>query len=110
MMLFKIWVPTMALALSWAVVQAAPTHTGQDLAKSRQCLGCHQVEARRVGPPFAAIAGRFAGRPEARDYLAQVIRKGSSGQWGAIPMPAQPQVSAMDAQRLAAWILSLQVK
>ena len=83
------------------------THQGRDLARARQCLGCHQVDARRVGPPFTAIAARFGGQPGARDYLADVIRKGSTGQWGAIPMPAQPRVSATDAQRLAAWILSL---
>lgn len=86
---------------------AAPP-SGLALAKTRQCLGCHQVDAKRVGPPFTAIAQRFGGQPDASDYLARVIRQGSSGQWGAIPMPAQNQVSAFDAQQLAQWILSLQ--
>ncbi len=80
---------------------------GQALASQRQCLGCHQVDARRVGPPFRAIAQRFQGQPQAAQYLAQAIRNGSSGQWGAIPMPAQPRLSDADAMRLAQWILSL---
>ncbi len=83
------------------------THQGLELARARQCLGCHQVEARRVGPPFAAIAERFGDQPGAAEHLADVIRRGSVGQWGAIPMPAQPRVSPIDAQRLALWILSL---
>jgi cytochrome c len=80
---------------------------GMSLASQRQCLGCHQVDARRVGPPFRAIAERFQGRAEAAGILARAMREGSKGQWGAIPMPAQTRLSDTDAQRLALWILSL---
>lgn len=80
---------------------------GLALAKQRRCLGCHQVDSPRVGPPFSAVAQRFHGQPEAAQYLARVIRSGSSGQWGAIPMPAQTRVPPEDALRLARWILSL---
>jgi len=76
-------------------------------ARSKQCLACHQVDVKRVGPSFTAVAERYAVSPGARQYLAGTIRDGSRGKWGAIPMPAQPQVSAVDAARLAAWILSL---
>lgn len=81
---------------------------GLKLAGQRQCLGCHQVDSRRVGPPFRAIAERFQGRTEAAGVLARAMREGSRGQWGAIPMPAQTRLSDTDAQRLALWILSLQ--
>lgn len=80
---------------------------GQALAAKSRCLGCHQVDSRRVGPPFRAVAKRFRGQPEAAPYLARVMRQGSSGQWGAIPMPAQTQLSPVDALALAQWILSL---
>uniref|UniRef100_UPI003341261A c-type cytochrome n=1 Tax=Castellaniella defragrans TaxID=75697 RepID=UPI003341261A len=103
----KIWVLAFGLAVFWPAAWAASPLQGPDLARERQCLGCHQVDARRVGPPFTAIAARFGDAPGARDYLAEVIRKGSTGQWGAIPMPAQPRVDSLEAQRLAAWILSL---
>ncbi len=98
-------VVSMCAAEAWAAGETAAG--GQALAGQRQCLGCHQVDARRVGPPFRAIAERFQGRPEAAGHLARVIREGSRGQWGAIPMPAQTRVSDVDAQRLALWILSL---
>ena len=81
---------------------------GLKLASQYQCLGCHQVDSRRVGPPFRAIAERFQGRAEAAGVLARAMREGSRGQWGAIPMPAQTRLNDVDAQRLALWILSLQ--
>ena len=80
---------------------------GQALAAKSRCLGCHQIDSRRVGPPFRAVAQRFKGQPEAAQYLAGVMRHGSGGQWGAIPMPAQTQLSQQDALLLARWILSL---
>lgn len=76
-------------------------------ARSKQCLACHQVDTQRVGPSFLAIADRYAAAPGGQQYLAGTIREGSRGKWGAIPMPAQAQVNALDAARLAAWILSL---
>ncbi|MFW7341506.1 c-type cytochrome [Pollutimonas sp. H1-120] len=80
---------------------------GVDLAKSNNCLACHQVDKKRVGPAFTVIAQRFAGQEGADAYLAGAIRNGGRGRWGAVPMPAQPQVSPTDAKLLAAWILSL---
>jgi cytochrome c len=81
--------------------------TGADLAKARNCLACHQIDAKRVGPSFKLIAERHAGQPSAQEYLAGTIRSGGRGRWGAVPMPAQPQVSPEDARAIADWILSL---
>lgn len=81
---------------------------GVDLARAKNCLSCHQVDKKVVGPAMTVIAERFAGGQEgAQDYLAQAIRNGGRGRWGPVPMPAQPQVSQAEAQLLAAWILSL---
>lgn len=80
---------------------------GVDLAKANNCLACHQVDKKRVGPAFNVIAQRFTGQEGAEAYLAGAIRNGGRGRWGAVPMPAQPQVSSADARLLAAWILSL---
>lgn len=88
-----------------ALAYASPG--GLDLARASQCMACHQVDTRRVGPPFNAVAQRFGGQAGVDEYLAKVIRSGSRGQWGAIPMPAQSQVSEADARKLAQWILSL---
>ena len=77
------------------------------LAQANNCLSCHRVDRKVVGPGFAAIAERFAGNPGAVDYLAQSILMGSQGRWGPVPMPRQTHVSKADARTLAKWILSL---
>jgi len=78
------------------------------LAAARQCLACHQLDQKRVGPAFLLIRDRFLGDAAAIPYLAQSIRQGGRGRWGAVPMPAQPQVSQAEAEALAAWILNLE--
>lgn len=80
---------------------------GLGLSQASNCAACHTVDKKRVGPAFRAIAERYADTDGAEDYLAQAIRKGGGYRWGAIPMPAQPQVSEVQARELAAWILSL---
>ena len=93
------------------VLNAGAAHaqtTGLDLAKSKACMACHQVEAKRVGPPLISVAQRYAGQGDAMvDYLAGKIRSGGRGAWGAVPMPAQTHVSPEDARALSEWILSL---
>jgi cytochrome c len=88
----------------------AQSTTGLALAESSKCMACHQVDKKRVGPSFEVIAERFAGQEGAVPYLSNAIMRGGRGRWGAIPMPAQPQVSPANAQLLAAWILSLAEK
>ncbi|HEY0294938.1 MAG TPA: c-type cytochrome [Bordetella sp.] len=86
---------------------AARAQSGADLAASKNCLACHQVDTKRVGPPFRSVAERYAGQSTAMDYLTDKVRHGSRGDWGAVPMPAQTQVSEADAKALVQWVLSL---
>jgi cytochrome c len=88
-------------------VSQADLDKGLALAKSKTCLGCHQIDAKRVGPAFQQIAQRHADTPGDLDYLVGAIRQGGRGRWGAVPMPAQPQVSESESRLLAQWILSL---
>jgi cytochrome c len=80
---------------------------GTALARAKTCLGCHQLDAKRVGPSFGAVAQRHGGQQGAEQYLASAIRQGGRGRWGAVPMPAQPQVNPQEALQLAQWILTL---
>lgn len=83
---------------------------GQALAQAKACMGCHQVDAKRVGPPLREVAVRYGGQDASATlaYLANTIREGGRGRWGAIPMPAQPHVSPAESEDLARWILSLE--
>lgn len=75
-----------------------------ELAKAQACTACHGVNSKIVGPGFNEIAAKYQGRSDAEAYLAQKIRTGGSGVWGAVPMPAQAQLSDGEVQSLARWI------
>jgi cytochrome c len=77
------------------------------MARKKNCLGCHQLDSKRVGPSFQAVAQRHNAQLGSLDYLAGAIRQGGRGRWGAVPMPAQPHVNQQDALQLAQWILTL---
>ena len=94
----------MTLALSLTV--AAPAMADMALATSKNCMACHAVDKKLVGPSYKDVAAKYAGQKDASDKLAVKIIKGGSGVWGAVPMPANAQVSEADAKKLAAWILT----
>jgi cytochrome c len=100
----------LAPATAPATATAVPTlsfDAGLELARKKTCLGCHQVDSKRVGPSFQAVAQRHAPQSGSLEYLASAIRQGGRGRWGAVPMPAQPQVNQQDALQLSQWILTL---
>lgn len=95
-----------AAAVAAGLLSAAPAFASADLAKAKNCLACHAVDKKLVGPSYQEIAKKYAGDAGAAAKLAEKIVKGGSGVWGAMPMPANPQVSADEAKTLATWILA----
>jgi cytochrome c len=87
------------------VVGIATVQADQALATKNNCMACHAVDRKLVGPSYRDVAKKYVGT--SADALAASIRKGGSGKWGAIPMPAQPQLSESDARKLATWILEI---
>lgn len=77
-----------------------------DLAKAKNCMACHAVQTKLVGPAFKDVAAKYAGQKGIEDKLVAKVMKGGSGSWGAIPMPANPQVSEAEAHTLVKWVLS----
>lgn len=77
-----------------------------ELAKKKNCLACHAVDNKVVGPGYKDIAKKYAGQ-DATAKLSGKIRQGGSGVWGVVPMPANPQVTEAEAKQLASWILTL---
>ena len=91
-----------------APVTVAKASTGgpdvRALLNSNSCTACHGVNSKIVGPGFNEIAAKHKGKANVESYLVGKIKNGGQGVYGAIPMPAQPQVSDADAQAIAAWI------
>ena len=95
------------LAISVLLTTSMPAWADQALATSKNCMACHTVDKKVVGPAYKDVAAKYAKQKDAADMLAQKILKGGSGVWGPVPMPANAQVSPAEAQKLANWILTL---
>ena len=85
---------------------AGTSLANEALARKNDCLGCHSVSTKLVGPAFKDVAAKYAGQADAQAVLALSIRNGSVGKWGELPMPAHPKISDADIKKLASWILS----
>jgi cytochrome c len=77
-----------------------------DLFKKQNCFACHAANSKLVGPSLAEIAIKYKNQPTSEAMLTEKVIKGGAGVWGAIPMPAQNQLSTADSQALVKWILA----
>jgi cytochrome c len=95
------------LGATIASLVSLPALASADLAQKKNCMACHAVDKKLIGPGYKEVAAKYAGQKDAADKLAQKIVKGGSGVWGQVPMPANPQVTDAEAKQLAAWVMSL---
>jgi cytochrome c len=104
--------PAPQARLAAAKLARAETHAPKaqrpaaELARQYACTACHGLDHKIVGPGFNEVASKYAGQAGARDNLIAKVRHGGSGTWGAIPMPAQPQVAEDDLTVLIDWVLA----
>jgi cytochrome c len=84
---------------------SSPAFANKALAEKNGCLSCHAVNEKILGPAYQDVAKKYMGVANAKSILTQNILKGGLGKWGEIPMPAQTQLSKVDAAKLADWIL-----
>lgn len=94
------------IALAAAVTVSMPAWADMPLATAKNCMACHAVDKKLVGPSFKDVAAKYAGQKDATDKLAEKVIKGSSGVWGPVPMPANAAVTPDESKKLIAWILT----
>ena len=70
------------------------------LLGKHNCTACHAQDRKIVGPSFADIAKKHAGKA---DYLSGKIRSGGAGVWGNVPMPPQTAPDG-DIKAIANWL------
>jgi cytochrome c len=92
-------------ALAALAALTGPARADQALATSKNCMACHAVDKKLVGPSYKEVAAKYAGQKDAVDKLSVKIIKGGAGVWGPVPMPANAQVNDAEAKKLAAWVL-----
>ena len=82
-----------------------PVAEGKTLIEGSDCLGCHKLDEKMIGPSYKEVAAKYENTPENVEMLADKIIKGSSGVWGDVPMPAHG-FSKENAKFMAQYILS----
>ena len=85
---------------------AGQASADEALAKAKNCMSCHAVDKKVVGPSYKDVAKKYAGQADAAAKLEAKVKKGGSGKWGTVPMPPNPAVSDADIKKLVAWILA----
>jgi cytochrome c len=95
-----------AAVIAAGVMVSAPAMASLDLAKKSNCMSCHQVDKKMVGPSYQDVAKKYAGNAGAAKMLAEKVKKGGKGTWGQIPMPPNAAVKDADIETLVKWILA----
>lgn len=93
-----------ALTAIW--LAAGPAQASEQLAKKHNCLACHTVDKKMVGPSYKEVAAKYRSDAGAQAKLVDKVKKGGQGVWGQVPMPPNPTVPDAELQSLVKWILS----
>jgi cytochrome c len=88
----------------------ADIEQGKELISKSDCLACHQVNAKVVGPAYSAVADKYPATEANIKKLSEKVIKGGSGSWGSIPMTPHPAISSEDARKMVAYVLSVNSK
>ncbi|ULQ54538.1 c-type cytochrome [Flavihumibacter fluvii] len=86
---------------------AAQDDKGIELIAASDCLTCHKVNEKAIGPAYVDVAKKYTADDATIATLAGKIIKGGSGNWGEVPMTPHPQVTEDDAKTMVKYILSL---
>ena len=79
---------------------------GRALLKKNNCLACHAMDKKLVGPAYKDVAAKYRGQADAEAKLITKVSKGGKGSWGSMPMPPQ-SAKADDVKSMVKFILSL---
>ena len=99
----SVYVAMMAAA---GIVMTGQAHADEALAKAKNCMSCHAIDKKLVGPAYKDVAAKYKGDKTAEAKLVEKVQKGGVGAWGKVPMPPNPQVNPAEAKTLVAWVLA----
>ncbi|WP_371323586.1 c-type cytochrome [Dechloromonas sp. ZY10] len=97
-----VYVAMMAAA---GIAMMGQAQADEALAKAKNCMSCHAIDKKLVGPSYKDVAAKYKGDGKAAATLAAKIKTGGKGVWGEIPMPPN-NVTEDEAKKLAAWVLA----
>lgn len=82
-------------------------NAGGKLIAVNDCLNCHQIDRKSIGPSYRQIAEKYNLNQGNIENLATAVIKGSKGLWGNAAMTPHPRLSYEEAEAMCRYILSL---
>jgi cytochrome c len=101
---------TTASTASKSTSSKAEIEQGKNLISKSDCLACHQIQVKVVGPAYSAVADKYPATDANITMLSDKIIKGGAGVWGPVPMTPHPTVPVADAKKMVKYVLSLKTK
>ena len=81
---------------------------GIALVGKNDCLTCHKIDEKLIGPSYREVANKYASMPDTMvAHLAGKIIHGGSGVWGEVAMTPHADLSKEDAEAMVKYILLL---
>jgi cytochrome c len=80
---------------------------GEALVKASDCKTCHHPTNKIIGPAHIEVAKKYEFTEANVKLLADKILKGGQGVWGEIPMTAHVDLTQVNAEKMARYVLSL---
>jgi S-disulfanyl-L-cysteine oxidoreductase SoxD len=94
-----------AVAENASIAKAGSELAAEKLAKDAHCFACHALSSKVLGPSFKEVSAKYRGSATSTAMIQARIKNGAVGIWGAIPMPAHPQVSDDSLKQIVEWVL-----
>jgi cytochrome c len=90
-----------------SLLVAGTARADEALAKKHNCMACHLLDKKVVGPSYKEVAAKYKGQADAVAKLSAKVKKGGQGVWGQIPMPPNATVPDADIDKLVKWVLAM---
>lgn len=102
----KITIATLIAAASLMATDSSLANDMSELVKKNNCIACHAIGKKVIGPSFADIAKKYKDVPNAKAMLANKIINGGGGIWSNVPMPPYPKLNGTDTAALVDFVLN----
>ena len=97
----------LGMVVTAGVLAAPVAQADEALLKKHNCVACHQIDKKVVGPAYKDVAKKYKGQKDIAVKLAEKVKKGGQGVWGPVPMPPNAQVPDADIKKMVEYILTL---
>ena len=81
-----------AAAAGMLAAGAVNAQSGADVLKAKGCLGCHDMDKKKIGPAYKDVAAKYKGKSGAEGQLVAKLKEGKG----------HPKIAASDAELKAA--------